>query len=679
MISLNKEKVVLAVKILIIFSIAFMVILIFCHQSELTSLDLGRHIKNGEIVWQDKQVLYKNFYSFTEPDFPFINHHWLSGVVLYWLYLLGGFKLLSIFNIFIALLTIGIVFWHALKRSNFWLACIIILPVILIMSERTNIRPETFSYLFLVITFYLLDQFRKKENYKKLLWLLPLMLLWVNLHIYFFLGLFLISLALLEKIILQILKVKKILPVFKKYKKLFFVTLGCYLASLINPNFLKNAIYPLNILKKYGYEIVENKSPFYLENLMINYNITIFKILLIVFTLSFIIAIIVKLPAVKTAKEYKPGSQPEAASITIFDLIISLFFTSAALFAIRNFPMFALIMLPIASCNFYSFNQLKKFKFRAKQPLANYSFIGALLIVAIYAIIIYSLILDTKGEGKYLKYQPGIGLAQGVDGSIKFYRDNNLAGPIFNNYDLGSALAFWLYGEERVFVDNRPEAYSIEFFQTIYKPMQQDNEKWQEFSEKYNINLIYFSHTDGTPWANEFLYARLHDQEWPLIYFDRYVVIMVKNKEASLSLIDQYKINNEKFASRLKSLTVKANNKTLISLADLAKLYGRRDLAQEIYEEILSRQPDNEQVLALMGYLLSNSQKNETLVGALNYFNKAISLGYKLPGVYNQMGLNYWGLGDYSGANKMWQNALELDSSNEHAKYYLKQSSELLK
>ena len=75
---MGKQKILLIIKILIIVSIFALTFIVFCHQINLTSLDLGRHIKNGQIIWQDKDVLYKNFYSFTEPDFPFINHHWLS-------------------------------------------------------------------------------------------------------------------------------------------------------------------------------------------------------------------------------------------------------------------------------------------------------------------------------------------------------------------------------------------------------------------------------------------------------------------------------------------------------------------------------------------------------------------------------------------------------------------------
>ena len=67
---------------------------------ELTAVDIGRHIKNGELILKgDTQVLYKNFYSFTYPDYPFINHHWFFGVISYVVFRMSGFDGLSVFYI----------------------------------------------------------------------------------------------------------------------------------------------------------------------------------------------------------------------------------------------------------------------------------------------------------------------------------------------------------------------------------------------------------------------------------------------------------------------------------------------------------------------------------------------------------------------------------------------------
>ncbi len=666
-----KQKIILILKILIFLSILGLTFLIFCQQINLTSLDLGRHIKNGQMIWQDKDVLYKNFYSYTEPDFPFANHHWLSGIIFYFIYLTGGFKLLSIFNILIALLTVSLIFYHACKRSNFWLAAFLILPVVLIMSERTDIRPEIFSYLFLVVIFYLLNKFRKTNNYKYLIWLLPIQLVWINLHIYFFLGLFLICLVLLEKLITNLIKSHSIIISFKNYQKLIYITIACFVVSLANPHWLKGLLYPFNILKKYGYEIVENKSPLYLENLMINYNISIFKILVVILVISYVVLFIVK---IKTKKRFFDFN-----GFNIFYIGLTVFFVFSAFFAIRNLPIFALMTLPIAAGNFYSFKQIikNKNKLITNEKIINLSI--PIFIFILYIVSFLWLIRDLNGNNYYLKNKLGLGLVSNSEDPLNFFNDNNLAGPIFNNYDFGSTLAFWLYPQEKIFVDNRPEAYSPEFFTDTYKPMQADEKKWEEFSAKYNINLIYFSHTDGTPWARNFLSKRLNDDEWPLIYFDLNNVIMIKNNQANKKIIAKYRIDNNKFEEKINKLMeitgIGGKNKILMDLADLSFLYGQKDIAEKIYKKILEKQPKNKLTLAATGYLYSDSDT----IKALNYFNKAILAGYKLPSIYNQMGLIYWNLADYQEAKKMWQTALKINSKDDHAKYYLNQAKELLR
>ena len=60
-------------------------------------IDLGRHLKNGELLLS--QILHTNFYSYTQPE---LNHHWLAGIVFYSVYKLDGFPGLNAFYILLA-------------------------------------------------------------------------------------------------------------------------------------------------------------------------------------------------------------------------------------------------------------------------------------------------------------------------------------------------------------------------------------------------------------------------------------------------------------------------------------------------------------------------------------------------------------------------------------------------
>ena len=98
-------------KLLIIFVIFAWFGILLSHKVDLSTADLGRHIQNGNIIvhgsWADKwAVLHTNFYSYTLPNQPFTNHHWLSGVVFYFIFKASGFIGLSIFYVLMGLATL---------------------------------------------------------------------------------------------------------------------------------------------------------------------------------------------------------------------------------------------------------------------------------------------------------------------------------------------------------------------------------------------------------------------------------------------------------------------------------------------------------------------------------------------------------------------------------------------
>src|SRR3989344_538388 len=71
--------------------------------------DLGRHLKLGEIIWQTKAIPKINLFSYTNPDFPFINTHWLFEVFTYLTSQAIGLQVLLILKIIIFLLSVWLV------------------------------------------------------------------------------------------------------------------------------------------------------------------------------------------------------------------------------------------------------------------------------------------------------------------------------------------------------------------------------------------------------------------------------------------------------------------------------------------------------------------------------------------------------------------------------------------
>ena len=294
-----------------------------------------------------------------------------------------------------------------------------------------------------------------------------------------------------------------------KHIKQYLVLLASVsFASLVNPYFVKGFLEPLNIFKKYGYMLVENQSVFFMQKRAPDFHYFFVEILAILLIVLFI--------SIVLDKKFK---------IYFSYLIFVLTFMILAFKAIRGIPMFGMFAVPFLA--FYTKSFEKKF-------------VVPTLLLVVLTIIPYNL-FSFAGEGF------GIGLFKDVNASAEFFKQNSLEGPVFNNYDIGGYLIYHLYPYTPVFVDNRPEAYSVDFLQNVYIQAQESEERWQELQETYGFNVIYFYRHDATPWAQPFLIRRIQDEDWIPVFVDDYTLILVKNSERNRGVIGSYALPKNYF------------------------------------------------------------------------------------------------------------------------------------
>lgn len=483
--------------------------LFFLRYINLVTADLGRHITNGKVFLEQKIVISDNFYSYTQPDFPVVTHHWLSGVAFYLVHSLAGFSGLSLFYILISGLTVFVFFKIAEGKSNLPIALFAALLMIPLLSDRKEIRPEGFSYLLMGLYYYLLSlSVRKKLSFKVLFpLLLVLQILWVNLHLFFFFGLCIVGVFWLWE------AVKKWF--YKKsnfFKELSALLVSLVLVSLLNPYGVQGLLEPLNILKEYGYMIVENQSVFFMQKRSPDFVYFFFELM----ALATLIVTIHVLVARKLARY-------------AVSLILAWVFLVLGFRAIRGMQIFGMFFVPLAASYLHTHYG----------DLRNKFVWPAVLLVAITLIPGHVFSFNKPGAG--------VGLVDGINGSAEFFKQNDLKGPIFNNYDIGGYLIYHFYGQEPVFVDNRPEAYSVDFFTDLYGPMQDKDDVWREALAKYDFNVIYFYRRDRTQFAQPFLIKRIEDLEWVPVYVDDYVLVLVRNMEENRDVIEKHEIPQELF------------------------------------------------------------------------------------------------------------------------------------
>lgn len=150
--------------------------------------DLPRHLLNGNLILQTGHVSTTDIFSFRTVGFPSIPHEWLSQVIFAifydWLRLNGVVLLTAMIIISVWM----VVFHESSKRSNSLFASLIV-TVLAIAASQIHVlpRPHIFTYLLTAVWISIVEQINDKNLHAR--WLLPLlMLLWVNMHGMFVLG-----------------------------------------------------------------------------------------------------------------------------------------------------------------------------------------------------------------------------------------------------------------------------------------------------------------------------------------------------------------------------------------------------------------------------------------------------------------------------------------------------------
>lgn len=501
-------------------------------QIDLTTADLGRHLKNGEIIYENlfskelapnESPLVINFYSYTNQNHPTVNHHWGSGLIFYFISILFGMDGLSVFYVLTAMAALLLFFDVARKEGGYSLAFPIAILLIPMIGERAEVRPEVFSYLFSGIFLWILWNYHRHRLSDYWLLALPVVqVLWVNTHIYFFFGPALSALILAESLIFCRREAHKI-------KWLALTLLAVLAATFINPFGYKALTYTLTIFNDYGYRLVENQSVGFLINYGLeNPNLILYFIVTAILAVSFSFAFYNR----------KFSHNPVCASCSLFMGVLGFGLAIFAFLAIRNFAIYGLFALPVISYAIY--NSLPRKHAEDPELIFLMMFSSVILITSVIFYNHPERLLATA-------VRSGIGILPGNDASAEFFLTNKLAGPVFNNYDIGSYLIYRLY-PEKVFVDNRPEAYPQEFFEKIYVPMQENYENWKVADSLYNFNAIFFSHRDATPWGQKFLIDRVQDPEWAPVFADNFAIIFLKRSSLNSGTISRYEIAKSNFS-----------------------------------------------------------------------------------------------------------------------------------
>lgn len=205
--------------------------------------DFGWHLRSGTDLFTNLSVPRFDPYSYTLPDYRWVNFEWLTDGIVAFIYQYIGALGLGI--LFALLITGAFLLATSLERVALKYKILAGLIAVLASLPILGIRMQMITLLGMALTLWLLYRFRRGEL-KQLWWFLPIFLIWTNLHAGFATGLFILALFFVAegakymvhswwpKFYKQ-LRITEISLKGPRLRHLFLVGIGSGIVTLINP------------------------------------------------------------------------------------------------------------------------------------------------------------------------------------------------------------------------------------------------------------------------------------------------------------------------------------------------------------------------------------------------------------------------------------------------------------
>ena len=201
-------------------------------QGLLADADVGWHIRTGEYILDHHAVPRHDLYSFSKPDAPWYAWEWLTDVIDGGLHRVFGLKgIVLMAAILISLYAISLIRRMVSRDTHLFVALAVALLGVGGSSMHFLARPHLLTLVLLSISVWMIEDDRLKPSWK--IWLLvPLTIVWTNLHGGFLALIVVLGLAAVGTAIEAWFGSVGTLRDAVRYGKL---TLACVAASLVNP------------------------------------------------------------------------------------------------------------------------------------------------------------------------------------------------------------------------------------------------------------------------------------------------------------------------------------------------------------------------------------------------------------------------------------------------------------
>ncbi len=464
-----------------------------------TDPDVWWHLRTGQLIVQTRAIFHTDPYSFTRFGQPWVDHEWLCQVLMFSLYRLAGWGgLIMGFSAVIAAAFL-VAFFRCPGRP--YIAGLITLLGAFASAPSWGVRPQMLTLLLTSVLLLILECSYQRP---KLLWWTPLlMLLWVNLHAGYALGIALMALFLVGDALdvafgLTHFDFKDGRPPATRLRTLALVILVCIAVVPLNPYGAAMYAYPLETLRSRAMQsyIGEWFSPDFHQPRYLP-------------TLAMILATLVL--AALSPRRLRPR-----------DVLLLSVTTYAALRSVRHIPIYALVAIPILSTMTLDWLQehgLTK-QFEGKQaPMTSVKTLVNALLLAGFLVFLFARMHHVT------RRQPETEAKEVPAAAVSFIAAQRPPPPILNHYNWGGYFIWKLYPEYRVYIDGRADLYGDAFMDDLATTYYLRGDSWRTPFEKWGIRTVVL------PPDAPLVTALRASPDWQTVYADGQAVILTKKAQ----------------------------------------------------------------------------------------------------------------------------------------------------
>ena len=460
--------------------------------------DLWGHIKFGKDMWAAMAFQRVDIYSYTAFGSEWINHEWLSELIMYFVYHVFGSP-----GLLIGKLLVGFSIVYLLSKISFHRTCepivygMVFVLSVFVVCPGFMIRPQILTFLFAAYFLYSFHLYL--ERGKNLLWSLPIiMIAWVNCHGGFLIGAGMFPVAIGCEYIACRMRNKDTAHL----RRMILWLVLTEAAVLINP-------YGHNLLG-FLYETLSVPRGISEWDPVTVFDLSYFrfKLLALLFVSSFFIRN-------KEKRYWEVGV-----------IIIALIY---AFMHQRHAPVFAIVVAPYLTENISLmvkrtglFGRIRSF--------------SSQVLLSIFLLLLISHQVAFGGY-KYVKAEWNIIVdpTEYPVYAVHFIRENGIKGDIIIPFEWGEYAIWKLYPDCKVSIDGRfrtvyPEEVLKDHFEAAV-----NESKFLELLERYPADIILG--------RQNLLYERLisTQKRWIYVYSDPTSIVFLKDGESQRDVLDRFR------------------------------------------------------------------------------------------------------------------------------------------